>query len=132
LALICEARDRLEALGEAIARDGETYLSRGVPKANPALRDELATRSFIVKSLERLGITLEPIKAVGRPGRGLGITWEQLHGDNRTPIARVPRAAITAAAVEAYRQLRAWDNRCICPKLECTPGSGQVGDLRIG
>ena len=74
LTLICEAQDRLESLGEAIARDGPTYLCRGVPKAHPALRDELATRAFIVKSLERLGINVEAVKPMGRPNQPVG--WQ--------------------------------------------------------
>jgi hypothetical protein len=44
-------------------------------KAHPALRDELAARAFIVRTLERLGITIEAVKRVGRPGYGgLGVT----------------------------------------------------------
>jgi hypothetical protein len=45
LAECCAARDRVEALAEAINRDIQT---RAGPKAHPALRDELAGRAFIV------------------------------------------------------------------------------------
>jgi len=72
LAEACAARDRVQALREAIDRDGETIVTRNGIRAHPALRDELANRSFIVRTLERLGITLEPIKpGPGRPPKGL-------------------------------------------------------------
>jgi hypothetical protein len=31
------------------------------------LRDELNGRIFVSRNLERLGVTLEPVKAMGRP-----------------------------------------------------------------
>jgi hypothetical protein len=74
LAQICAAQDRVEALAEAIDRDGETIHSRNGPKAHPALRDELAGRAFIVRTLERLGLNVETIKPVGRPSKGFGWT----------------------------------------------------------
>jgi P27 family predicted phage terminase small subunit len=70
LAQICAALDRAESLAEAINEDGATYRTRaGVPKAHPACKDELAARAFIARNLERLGINVEPVKSVGRPGR---------------------------------------------------------------
>ena len=63
----CATVDRVEALREAIDRDGEVVITRTGPKAHPALRDELAGRSFIVKTLERLGLNIEAIKSPGRP-----------------------------------------------------------------
>jgi hypothetical protein len=46
-----------------------------VPKAHPALRDELALRAFITRTLQRLGLDVEPVRAgVGRPGGGVGWT----------------------------------------------------------
>jgi len=70
LAQACAARDRVEALREAIDRDGETVKTRNGPRAHPALRDELAGRAFIVRTLERLGVTVEAVKPAGRPPRG--------------------------------------------------------------
>jgi hypothetical protein len=65
----CSALDRAEALAERIAVDGETFRTRlGVPKSHPAIKDELAARAFVVRTLERLGITSENVKPVGRPG----------------------------------------------------------------
>jgi hypothetical protein len=58
LAECCAARDRVEALAEA-------------------LRDELAGRAFIVRTLERLGLNVETIKPMGRPSKG----WRGPDGD---------------------------------------------------
>jgi hypothetical protein len=69
----CATVDRVEALREAIDRDGEVVATRTGPKAHPALRDELAGRSFIVKTLERLGLNIETLKpGPGRPTKPLG------------------------------------------------------------
>jgi hypothetical protein len=72
LAQICAAQDRVEALAERISADGEVIHTRNGPKAHPALRDELQCRSFIVRTLERLGLNVETIKPIGRPPRGIG------------------------------------------------------------
>jgi len=78
LCQICQALDDVEALTAAVERDGRTIQTPTGVKAHPALRDILQGRAFIVRSLAKLGVTLEPVKPMGRPGRGLGITWEQL------------------------------------------------------
>ena len=73
LAQACATVDRVEALREAIDRDGEVVASRTGPEAHPALRDELAGRAFIVRTLERLGLNIETIKpGPGRPPKPLG------------------------------------------------------------
>jgi hypothetical protein len=72
LAQACAAADRVEALAERINADGEVVHTRTGPKAHPALRDELACRAFICRTLERLGLNVETIKPVGRPPYGLG------------------------------------------------------------
>jgi hypothetical protein len=41
-------------------------------KAHPCLKDEIACRSFIVRTLERLGVTVEPLKPIGHPVRSGG------------------------------------------------------------
>ena len=69
LAQACAASDRVEALAERISADGEVVQTRAGPKAHPALRDELAGRSFIVRTLERLGLSVETIKPMGRPSK---------------------------------------------------------------
>jgi len=70
----CQALDRAEALAAAIARDGEVIHTRtGVPKTHPAVKDELACRAFIVRTLERLGLNVEAIKpTIGRPPNSTG------------------------------------------------------------
>jgi hypothetical protein len=68
LALACQALDRVESLAEQIAIDGEVIRDGvGRPKAHPALRDELAGRAFIARTLERLGVT--SIASDARPER---------------------------------------------------------------
>jgi hypothetical protein len=67
LAQACAALDRVEALAERIDADGEIVHGRQGPRPHPCLRDELAGRSFVVRTLERLGLNLEAIKPIGRP-----------------------------------------------------------------
>jgi len=67
LAQAAAAADRVEALAERISADGEVVHTRNGPQAHPALRDELAGRAFICRTLERLGLNLEAIKPMGRP-----------------------------------------------------------------
>jgi hypothetical protein len=69
LAQACAASDRVEALAERISAD-EVIQTQAGPKAHPALRDELAGRAFIVRTLERLGLNVETIKPMGRPSKG--------------------------------------------------------------
>ena len=73
LAQACHALDRAENLAEAIARDGDVIHTRtGVPKTHPAVKDELACRAFVVKTLERLGLNVEAIKQPGKPTKPFG------------------------------------------------------------
>src|SRR5260370_19004372 len=67
LAQACGALDLIEALGEAIARDGAIVYGRAGPKAHPAVKDQLGARAFLVRTLEKLGVTPENIKP--RPRR---------------------------------------------------------------
>jgi hypothetical protein len=69
-----QALDRAEALAACIEHDGEVYKSRAGPKAHPAVKDELACRAFVVRTLQKLGLNLEQVKSVGRPP-GVGPTW---------------------------------------------------------
>jgi hypothetical protein len=70
----CAALDRAEALREAIDRDGEVITTEKGPKAHPALRDELASRAFVTRTLERLGLNVEAVKPPGRPPQPRGWT----------------------------------------------------------
>jgi hypothetical protein len=77
LTLACECLDRAEALRAQIDSDGEIQYVKNVPKAHPAIRDEINCRKFIAASLSRLGLALEvpAQRPVGRPViGGYGIT----------------------------------------------------------
>jgi hypothetical protein len=65
---VCEVADRVELLAERINRDGEIVVIKGIARANPLIADEYRLRGFICRGLNRLGLDLEPVKAVGRPG----------------------------------------------------------------
>jgi len=67
---ICAATDRVEALAAQINDEGETITTKGVPRTHPLLRDEIQYRAFICRGLQRLGLNIEALKPVGRPG-----TW---------------------------------------------------------
>jgi hypothetical protein len=75
LAQACAALDRAEGLAAAIATDGAIVYSRtGVPRSHPAVKDELACRAFVVRTLERLGLNVESVRPVGRPPVRVGWT----------------------------------------------------------
>jgi hypothetical protein len=75
LAQACGALDLIEGLGEAIARDGAIVYGRAGPKAHPAVKDQIAARAFLVRTLEKLGVTSETIKpGPGRPPHAYGWT----------------------------------------------------------
>jgi len=69
----CECADRVARLAERIDADGEVVEGRNGPRAHPALREELAGRQFICRTLERLGLNLEAVRPVGRPS---GAAWK--------------------------------------------------------
>lgn len=75
LAQLCSSLDRAEALRETVERDGEMIKTRTGMRIHPAIREELAARSFVVRSLERLGLNVEAVKSVGRPG-GYSAGWD--------------------------------------------------------
>src|SRR5262245_21441261 len=70
----CQALDRAERCREAIDDDGEVLRVKkaGSMREHPLLKHELAARSFVVRTLQRLGLDVEAIKAPGRPPRGHG------------------------------------------------------------
>ena len=67
LAQACGAADRVTEYSAAIDRDGCTVRGKSGVKEHPLLKHELAARAFVVRTLARLGLDLEPIKSVGRP-----------------------------------------------------------------
>jgi hypothetical protein len=74
LAQACATIDRIERLRALIDEQGEVIQTRSGLKAHPALKDELAARAFVTRSLARLGVLDEPFKMLGRPGKGHG--WD--------------------------------------------------------
>src|SRR5262245_28365305 len=64
---ICAATDDLAACTADIERDGAMINSRTGPREHPLLKQRLALRAFLVRSVQRLGLTLEPSKPIGRP-----------------------------------------------------------------
>jgi hypothetical protein len=67
LAQACECADRVARLAEKIDSDGEVIATKNGPKVHPAVKEELAGRQFICRTLQALGLNLEPVRAVGRP-----------------------------------------------------------------
>jgi hypothetical protein len=67
----CAASDRVEALAEQINADGEIVRTRTGPRVHPGVRDEVALRAFIVRTIEKLGLNFEAVRPVGGrpPGR---------------------------------------------------------------
>jgi hypothetical protein len=45
------------SLKAAIERDGAILLVRGSPKVHPGIREQLAARGFVVRTLQKLGVT---------------------------------------------------------------------------
>jgi hypothetical protein len=61
--------DRAERCAAQIAVDGEMVRQRGkAAKAHELLRHELGNRTFAVRTLQKLGLNFEPVRAIGRPG----------------------------------------------------------------
>ena len=72
----CRAADRAEQCAKVIERDGPLITSaNGNIKDHPLLKVELLQRSFVTRTLIRLGVVDPPKNPVGRPVRGgLGVT----------------------------------------------------------
>jgi hypothetical protein len=68
----CAALDRAQDCATQIAADGPVIRTKAGIREHPALRAELANRSFLVRTLVRLGLNDEPQKAVGRPPQPIG------------------------------------------------------------
>jgi hypothetical protein len=63
----CQALDSAELCAAQIAADGPVIRTKTGIREHPALRAELANRSFLVRTLDKLGLDSEPVKAIGRP-----------------------------------------------------------------
>ena len=71
---------------------------RGTVRANPLLRDELACRAFITRTLARLQLDVEPSRRLAAAGEAAVPT-------NRRPIQRNMRARITPEALSLWARL---------------------------
>lgn len=80
LAQLCAAEDRAAELAASVDADGVVVLTKSGPREHPALKLELATRAFICRTIQRLGINLEVVKPAGRPSHGFG--WKGPHADD--------------------------------------------------
>jgi hypothetical protein len=67
LTAACQQLDRAESLREQIDCDGDIIRTKAGLREHPGLKHELAARSFVVRTLARLGLDLEAVKPVGRP-----------------------------------------------------------------
>jgi hypothetical protein len=68
LAQACSAADRAEKCREQIDVDGECIKVRGGGmRDHPLLKHEITARSFVCRTLARLGLDLEPVRGMGRP-----------------------------------------------------------------
>jgi hypothetical protein len=63
--LLCQAAaaaDLAARLQEEIERDGAVVRVRGAVRSHPAIRDLIAARSFVTRTLTRLGLNYEPLR----------------------------------------------------------------------
>src|SRR5262249_42269406 len=67
LVQICSATDNLHECDTAIARDGAMIKAKNGFREHPLCKQRLALRAFICRSVQRLGLNLEPVKSPGRP-----------------------------------------------------------------
>jgi hypothetical protein len=66
---ICRAVSRGEELRHRIDQDGLIIETKNGPREHPLIKAELANRAFITRTLQRLGLNVEPVRAgPGRPG----------------------------------------------------------------
>ena len=69
----CRALDRAEKCRIQIDAEGETIMTKGGLRDHPLLKHELHARSFVARTLSRLGIDSEPVRSrPGRPGMWSG------------------------------------------------------------
>lgn len=65
---ICSTADRAAEYAAIIDAEGPMISTKHGLKEHPLVKHELAARSFVVRSLHRLGLDIEPTRnVVGRP-----------------------------------------------------------------
>ena len=76
----CAARDSANGSAEIIAAEGRMIRTQNGRREHPLIKLEIAARALTAKLLQRLGLDVEPVRSgVGRPGRGIGVSWEDVH-----------------------------------------------------
>ena len=73
------AYDRAERLRVEIDRDGEIVRGRTGMREHPGLKIELASRRFVCRTLQRLGINLEVVRPAS--GQRPNPTWSNSRAD---------------------------------------------------
>jgi hypothetical protein len=63
----CIGIDRAAEAADTVAREGITIKTPSGLKEHPAAKTELMYRSFVVRTLAKLGLDVEPVRAKGRP-----------------------------------------------------------------
>jgi hypothetical protein len=90
--------DRVQRLRERIDSDGELLIGAdGQVKAHPLLPAETSNRSFITRTLRALGVTLEPVKSIGRPP-GSAVWWWPTEPTQRERLPTVTAEMVTLFA----------------------------------
>ena len=93
----CSAADRAKECSDIIAVDGSMISTKHGPKDHPLLRHELAARSFVVRTIARLGLDVEPVRS------GPGVRRARSHGKaakvrtNRILMRRPSRRRLSAS-----------------------------------
>jgi hypothetical protein len=74
LAQVCAALDRAEQLAAEIAKDGAVICTaKGETKTHPGVKEELALRAFIGRTITRLGVDV--VESKRGPSRPTGPQW---------------------------------------------------------
>jgi hypothetical protein len=63
----CALADRIAGLVAEIERTGLMIPTKEGHRSNPLLKEEVAARSLLIRTLQKLGVTEKSIKPVGRP-----------------------------------------------------------------
>ena len=69
-------------------RDGEVITTRQGVRDHPGLRHELASRAFVVRTLQKLGLDVEPLRPA--PGRPPGPQWPHERPRSAAPFDDYP------------------------------------------
>jgi phage terminase small subunit len=70
---VCTTADQAAEYRQIIKRDGPVVQTKNGPREHPLVKAELACRSFVIRGLQRLGLS-DNSRPVGRPGYG-GVGW---------------------------------------------------------